>query len=197
MRPDPDTLRELGENSTNVANAWAGAADCLSRGLKVWTRRTIGLDRVVAVRAAVVACALVVDRYAEGQSGLPPRKYVDDMMAAIRSWLDDPSREAAEAVRLLLDVTRSAHAWQRDEDVAQFWILDAIDHASLAVWSGERASYIVPMDFATCAARAVACVLHAMLDAKIPETTAIAAITEAVEVAVRAGGTESTDLDPR
>lgn len=197
MTPDPEQLRELGENSTNVANAWAGAADYLSRGLKAWTRQTIGRDRVVAVRAAVAACALVVDSYGEGQPGLPPRKYVDEMIAAIRSWLDEPSRENAEAVRLLLDVTRSAHAWQREQDVAPFWILDAVDHASLAVWSGERASYIVPMDYATCAARSVACVLHAMLDAKVSEATAIAAIGDAVSAAVRRNHVESSGAGTR
>jgi hypothetical protein len=80
----------------------------------------------------------------------------------------------------LLDVTRSAHAWQQESDVASFWILEAVDHASLAVWSGERASYIVPMDYATCAARSVACVLHAMLDAGTLEAPAITSIVDAV-----------------
>jgi len=185
MKPDPEELRELGENSTNVANAWAGATDYLSRGLKTWTRQMIGRDRAVAVRAALAACSLVIDSYRADQPELPPRKYLDDMLAAIRRWLDDPSRENTELVRSSLDVTRSAHAWQREQDVAPFWILEAVDHTSLTVWSGERASYIVPMDFATCAARAITCVLHAMLDAGQDEAQACAAIVDAVRNAAR------------
>src|SRR5678816_4352792 len=104
------------------------------------------------------------DRYKADREGLPPRKYIDDMMELIQRWLEEPSRDNTELVRSALDVTRSAHAWQHAEDVESFWILESVDHASLAVWSGERASYIVPMDFATSAARAISCVLHAMLD---------------------------------
>jgi hypothetical protein len=190
---NPEQLREIGDNSTNVESAWAGAADSLAKGLKVWTRMQIGRDRTIAVRAAVAACALVVERYAAaggnpGDSGifdaLPPRDYVDDMLAAIRRWLDEPSKDHAEAVRSMLDVTRSAHAWQRERDVASFWILEAVDHASLAVWSGAQASYIVPMDYATCAARAVACVLHAMLDLKTSEDQAVTALVGAVQSAL-------------
>jgi hypothetical protein len=180
MKPDAEELRELGENVTNITNAWAGATDYLSRGLKAWTRQSIGRDRQLAVRAAIAACGLVVDKYAADQEGLPPRGYIEGMMGAIKRWLDDPSRENTERVRSSLDVTRSAHAWQRDTDVAPFWILEAVDHTCLAVWSGERASYIVPMDYATCAARAVACVLHAMLDAGVAETIAVERIVGAV-----------------
>jgi hypothetical protein len=180
MKPDPEQLRDLGENVTNVENAWAGATDYLSRGLKAWTRLTIGRDRALAVRAALAACELVIDKYTSDQEGLPPRKYLDDMVVAIKRWLEAPTRENTEAVRSSLDVTRSAHAWQRETDVAPFWILEAVDHTCLVVWSGERASYIVPMDFATCAARAVACVLHAMLDAGVPEAQAVGAIVDAV-----------------
>jgi hypothetical protein len=176
MKPNAEELRELGENSTNVANAWAGADNYLSRGLKAWTLERIGRDREVAVRAAVAACDLVVDRYSADDPSLPPRTYLDDMLAAVKRWLAEPSKETTEAVRSSLDVTRSAHAWQREQDVASFWILEAVDHASLAVWSGERASYIVPMDYATCAARAVTCVLHAMLDAGVAEEQAIEVI---------------------
>lgn len=180
MKPDAELLRDIGMNTTNVSNAWAGAADDLARGLKHWTRQQIGRDRSVAVRAAAAACDLVTDRYNPDQPGLPPRSYVDLMLAAIRRWLDDPSRENTERVRSSLDVTRDAHAWQREQDVASFWILDAVDHASLAVWSGERASYIVPMDYATCAARSVACVLHAMIDTGVPEQQAVEVIVDAV-----------------
>jgi hypothetical protein len=185
MKPDPEELRELGENATNVSQPWAGATDYLSRGLKVWTRQLIGSDRVVAVRAALAACSLVIDAYRADQAELPPRKYLDDMLVAIRRWLDDPSRENTELVRSSLDVTRSAHAWQREVDVAPFWILEAVDHTSLTVWSGERASYIIPMDFGTCAARAITCVLHAMLDAGQAEDQACAAIVDAVRGAAR------------
>jgi hypothetical protein len=181
-RPDPDALRELGHQTTNVANAWAGAADYLSRGLKQWTRQAIGADRALAVRAAIAVCDLVVDRYPEQPDDkLPPRKYIDDMIAVIRRWLDDPSRENQELVRSLLDVTRDAHAWQREDDVAPFWILEAVDHACLAVWSGQKSSYIVPLDYATCAARSVACVLHALRDAGVPEKQAVDMIVDVVD----------------
>ena len=183
MRPDPELLREIGSNSTNVETAWGGAANDLERGLNTWTRSTIGRDRGIAVRAALMACSLVIDRYKADREGLPPRAYLDGLLAGIRRWLDEPTKENTEAVRSALDVTRSAHAWQQDADVESFWILDAVDHASLAVWSGERASYIVPMDYATCAARAVACVLHAMLDAGTPEAAAVEQIVGAVSTA--------------
>ena len=116
MKPDPELLREIGENSTNVEGAWAGAANDLARGLNTWTRSTIGRDRNVAVRAALVACSLVTDRYASDKPGLPSREYIETMLAGIRRWLDDPTRDNTEAVRSALDVTRSAHAWQQDED---------------------------------------------------------------------------------
>ena len=48
------------------------------------------------------------------------------------------------------------------------------------MWAGERSSYIVPLDFATCSARAVACVLHAQLVGGVPEQAAIAQLTGAV-----------------
>jgi hypothetical protein len=183
MNPDPELLREIGVNSTNVETAWAGAANDLERGLNTWTRSTIGRDRGVAVRAALMTCMLIVDKYKADRPGLPPRDYVDNMLAGVRRWLDEPSKENTEAVRSALDVTRSAHAWQQETDVESFWILEAVDHASLAVWAGERASYIVPMDFATCAARAVACVLHAMLDAGTSEAVAVESIVGAVSTA--------------
>jgi len=184
VKPDPELLREIGENSTNVETSWAGAADNLARGLNAWTRSMIGRDRAVAVRAAIMACALVVEDYKPDQEGLPPRKYLDDMVTAIRTWLDEPTKDHAEAVRGALDVTRGAHAWHREVDVESFWILEAVDHASLAVWSGEKSSYITPLDFATCAARSVSCVLHAMLDAGMAEDDAIATIVDAVRTAV-------------
>jgi hypothetical protein len=183
MKPDPELLREIGANSTNVETAWAGAANDLERGLNTWTRGTIGRDRGIAVRAALMACSLVTDKYKADRPGLPPRDYIDAMLAGIRRWLDEPTKPNTDAVRSSLDVTRSAHAWQQETDVSSFWILEAVDHASLAVWSGERASYIVPMDFATCAARAVACVLHAMLDAGTSEADAVSALVGAVDSA--------------
>jgi hypothetical protein len=181
-RPDPETLKNLGENVTNVANAWGGARDYLSRGLKAWARDAIGGDRALAVKAALATCKLVVPMYpSEPGPGLPPRGYIDGMVAMIQRWIEDPSQKHTELVRSSLDVTREMHAWQRDEDVAPYWILDAVDHASLAVWAGERSSYIVPMDFATCAARSIACVLHAMLDTGEAEKTATARVVDAVE----------------
>lgn len=184
-KPNPEWLRDLGENTTNVANAWAGARDYLSRGLKEWSKRQFTNDRRIAVRAALAACALVAPQYPEQpEKGLPGKSYIDGMMASIRRWLDDPSEKNSELVRSQLDVTREAHAWQREEDVAPFWILEAVDHASLAVWAGARSSYITPMDFATCASRAIACVLHAMQDAGESEAHAVDVITTAVRSAV-------------
>lgn len=184
-KPNPEYLRDLGENTTNVANAWAGARDYLSRGLKEWARRQIGSDRRLAVKSALAACSLVASQYPEQpEKGLPGRGYIDGMMASIRRWLDDPSEKHAELVRSSLDVTREAHAWQREEDVAPFWILEAVDHASLAVWAGARSSYIVPMDYATCATRAIACVMHAMMDAGESDAHAVDVITTAVRTAI-------------
>lgn len=181
MKPDPELLREIGMNSTNVETSWAGASDDLARGLNFWTRSQIGRDRATAVRAALGTCRLVLGDYTGAQEGLPPRSYVDDMVALIERWLENPTHDNSELVRGALDVKRSAHAWQRDKDVEASWILEAVDHASLAVWSGERGSYIVPMDYATCAARSVACVLHAMLDAGTSEDAAISQIVDAVQ----------------
>jgi hypothetical protein len=183
MKPDAELLREIGMNSTNVETAWGGAANDLERGLNTWTRGTIGRDRAIAVRAALMSCALVIDKYKADRPGLPSREYIDSMITAMRHWLDEPTKENTETVRSMLDVTRSAHAWQQDTDVESFWILDAVDHASLAVWAGERASYIVPMDYATCAARAVSCVLHAMLDSGLPEAAAVEQLVGAVSTA--------------
>jgi hypothetical protein len=86
------------------------------------------------------------------------------MLAVIQRWLDDPSHQNREAVRSSIDVTRQLHAWQTDDD-PQFWILEAVDHACLTVWAGDRASYIIPLDFATTAGRVIACVFHAMRSA--------------------------------
>ena len=182
MKPDPELLREIGLNSTNVETSWAGAADDLARGLNFWTRSQIGRDRGIAVRAALNACKLVMNDYTGEQEGLPPRSYVEDMVQLIDRWLENPSKDNTELVRSALDVTRSAHAWQRDADVESSWILEAVDHASLAVRSGDRSSYIVPLDFATCAARSVTCVMHAMLDAGTAEDQAVSSIVDAVTV---------------
>jgi hypothetical protein len=180
-RPNEAALIELGENTTNASNAWAGAKDYLARGLKVWTRREIGDDQRHAVRAALAACALVTPHYPEQAEELhAPRRYIEDMMAAIRRWLDDPTREHQERVRSMLDVTRDRHAWQDEHDLDHFWTLEAVDHASLAVWSGGQASYIVPVDFATCAARSVACVYHALVTRGEPKAKAVQMVVDAV-----------------
>jgi len=180
-RPDPEALRELGESSTNVSNAWAGAEEYLSQGLVVWARRHIAEDQKVAVKAAVAACRLVIESYpTDGADAHAPKQYVDDMLAKIQRWIDNPSNTNKEAVRSSLDTTRQLHAWQGHQTSPHFWILEAVDHASLAVWAGERSSYIVPLDFATCAARAVACVLHSQLVRGVPEVTAVDQLTGAV-----------------
>ena len=168
-------------SSTNASNAWAGAKDYAARGLKVWTRREIGDDQRHAVRAALAACSLVTPAYPEQAAELhAPRRYVVDMVAAITRWLEEPTREHQERVRSMLDVTRDRHAWQDEHDLDHFWTLEAVDHASLAVWSGERSSYIVPLDFATSAARSVACVFHALVTGGEPKDRAVAAIVDAV-----------------
>lgn len=180
-RPDPETLRELGESSTNASNSWAGAEEYLSQGLVVWARRQVAHDQKVAVRAAIAACRLVIDKYpTDGASAQAPKQYIDDLLAKIQRWVDNPSNNNKEAVRSSLDTTRQLHAWQGHQDSAHFWVLEAVDHASLAVWAGERSSYIVPLEFGTCAARAVACVLHALLVSGVPEAQAVEAVTGAV-----------------
>ncbi len=183
-RPDPEALRELGEGSTNVSNAWAGAEEYLSQGLVVWTRRHVADDQRAAVRAAVAACRLVLDRYpTDGAETHAPKAYLDEILGKTQRWLDNPSNTNKEAVRSALDTTRQLHAWQGHADDPHFWILEAVDHASLSVWAGERSSYIVPLDFATCAARAVACVLHALLTSGTAETAAVDQLTGIVATA--------------
>jgi hypothetical protein len=180
-RPNHETLRELGESSTNASNAWAGADDYLSRGLVVWTRRAVEDNQAVAVKAALAACALVVDGYPQdGADAQAPRRYIDDMLATINRWLDNPSHNNKETVRSSLDTTRQLHAWQGHQTSPQFWTLEAVDHTCLAVWSGERSSYIVPLDFATSAARAVTCVLHALVAGGATEAAATDAVVGVV-----------------
>jgi hypothetical protein len=179
--PDPESLRELGESSTNVANAWAGAEEYLSQGLVVWARRLVADDQNLAVRAAVAACKLVLDQYpTDGADAHAPKQYLDDMLAKINRWVDNPSNTNKEAVRGALDTTRSLHAWQGHAQSAHFWTLEAVDHASLAVWGGERSTYIIPMDYATSSARSIACVLHALLVGKMPEAEAVDRVVSTV-----------------
>ena len=102
------------------------------------------------------------------------------MLAAIRSWLDQPTRDLREAVRSSLDVTREYHAWQTEQDDPQLWILEAVDHTCLTVSAGERASYILPVDFATTAGRVVACVFHAMRSAGHGEQRAADAVIDVI-----------------
>ena len=174
-RADLANLRALGEPRIHD---WAGASEPIGAGLVEWTRLAIAHDQRLAVRASLGACALVTGAYpATGTQA--PRQYIDRMVAAISRWLEEPSKEHREAVRSSLDVDRQAHAWQT-EDAADFWILEAVDHASLAVWAGERSSYIVPLDYTTCAARSIACVLHAMLLEKWTEAQAIDTLTGVV-----------------
>lgn len=186
-RPDTAALEQLGQTET-AATAWAGAPDAVSRGLKAWTRQAIGDDHRAAVRAALAASELAIASYpAEGPDLRAPRRYVDDMVAAIRAWVADPSRENQDKVRSQLDVTRDRHAWQDEHDLDHLWALEALDHASLAVWSGERSSYIVPLDFATSAARSVACAYHALATRGPSRDAAATAVVDAVRTAVDAG----------
>lgn len=167
-RVTPDHLRDLGENVTNVANEWAGAENYLARGLIEWTRRLIGDNQQHAVRAALAACEVVAKSplavgAEENAVAQAPAHYVDKILDTIRAWLADPSKENQDAARLAFDFTRELHAWQGYEHLPHFWVREAVDHACLAVWAGLRASYIAPLDYATCAARSVACVYHALV----------------------------------
>jgi hypothetical protein len=174
-RSDLANLRALGEPRVHE---WAGASEPIGAGLVEWTRLAIAHDQQLAVRASLGACALVTGAYPE-IGAQAPRTYIEHMLTVIGRWLEDPSRDNREAVRSSLDVTRQLHAWQTD-DVADFWILEAVDHACLTVWAGERASYIIPVDFATTAGRVIACVFHAMRSGGQPEQRAADAVIDVV-----------------
>jgi hypothetical protein len=73
--------------------------------------------------------------------------------------------------------------WRRMAGFNAMW-MPGIDHASIAVWAGERSSYIVPLDYGTCAARSIACVLHALLLQGTAEAQAIDMLTGVVGNAV-------------
>lgn len=174
-RSDLANLRALGEPRVRD---WAGASEPVGAGLVEWTRLAIAHDQRLAVRASLRACQLVTGAYPE-RGTQAPRHYIDGMLAAIVRWVDEPSKEHREVVRCSLDVDRQAHAWQTD-DAADFWILEAVDHACLTVWAGERASYIIPVDFATTAGRVVACVFHAMRSAGQSEQAAAEAVIDVI-----------------
>ncbi|HEU4734037.1 MAG TPA: hypothetical protein VFT22_39365 [Kofleriaceae bacterium] len=175
-RSDLANLRALGEPRIHE---WAGASDPIGAGLVEWTRLAVSHDQALAVRSALGACALVAGEF-RGSEAAGSRKYVDDMLAAIGRWLADPSAEHREAVRSSLDFTRQRHAWQTEEDDAQFWIREAVDHACLTVWAGDRASYIIPVDFATTAGRVIACVFHALRTSGHGEQRAADAVIDVV-----------------
>jgi hypothetical protein len=176
-RSDLANLRALGEPRVHD---WAGAAEPIGAGLVEWTRRAVGHDQALAVRVSLDICGLVTSDYPEDPVGLAPRVYVEHMLAVIRRWIERPTREHREAVRSSLDVTRERHAWQTEDDIPQFWTLEAVDHACLTVWAGERASYIIPVDFPTSAGRAVACAYHAMRSAGQGEQRAADAVIDIV-----------------
>lgn len=176
-RSDLANLRALGEPRIHD---WAGAAEPIGAGLVEWTRHAVGHDQRVAVRASLEACALITADYPPAPANLPPRGYLDRMLAAIVRWVEQPTREHSEAVRSALDITRERHAWQSEDDDPQFWILEAVDHACLAVWAGERASYILPVDFATTTGRVIACVYHALRCAGRGEQRAADAVIDVV-----------------
>lgn len=176
-RSDLANLRALGEPRIHE---WAGASEPIGAGLVEWTRLAISHDQQLAVRASLDACALVIGNYPADATTPAPRAYLDNMLAAIRRWLAQPTREHRDAVRALIDDTRERHAWQADEDVPHFWIFEAVDHACLTVWAGERASYIIPLDFATTAGRVIACVFHALRSAGQDEQRAANAVIDVV-----------------
>jgi hypothetical protein len=174
-RSDLANLRAIGEPRIHE---WAGATEPIGAGLVEWTRLAISHDHRLAVRAAVDACALVTGDYPH-EGARAPRTYVLGMVAAVERWLAQPTRENLEVVRSSLDFTRELHAWQTDDEPS-FWIREAVDHTCLTVWAGERASYIVPVDFATTAGRVVACVFHAMRSAGGGEQGAADAVIDVV-----------------
>jgi hypothetical protein len=177
-RPDLADLRVLGASTTEV---WAGANDPASRGLVAWVGREVGDDRTRAVRAAFNAVQLVVQRYPAAPADLSPRSYIDGMIGHVKTWLEQPTRENQEAAMKALDVTRSAHAWQREGEDVNAWILEAVDHAGLAVWSGSDLSvYVTPAPPRTCAARAAGCVFRALLAAGTAEADACKQVVDAI-----------------
>jgi hypothetical protein len=175
-RSDLANLRAIGEPRIHE---WAGATDPIGAGLVEWTRLAISHDHQLAVRAVLDACALVIADYPH-EGARAPRAYITSMVAAIERWLAAPTRENLEVVRSALDFTRELHAWQTDGDEPSFWIREAVDHACLTVWSGERASYIIPVDFATSAGRVVACVFRAMRASGQHEQRAADAVIDVV-----------------
>ncbi len=174
-RTDLTNLRNLGEAH---AHDWAGANEAIAAGLVEWTRAAVVHDHRTAVHASLDACKLVLKHYP--QSGGSPRKYIDNMVAVIQRWVDEPTRENQEVVRGALDYTRAVHAWQTPTDSIAFWILESVDHACLTVWAGERASYIIPVDFATTAGRVMACVYRALRTNGASETEAANAVLDCV-----------------
>ena len=176
-RSDLANLRALGEPRIHE---WAGAPEPIQAGLVEWTRLAISHDQRLAVRVSLEACALVIGDYPIAATLPAPHAYLDRMLTVIQRWVDQPTHGHREAVRSSLDVTRERHAWQADEDAPPFWILEAIDHAGLTVWAGERASYIIPLDFGTTAGRVVACVFHAMRSAGQDEQRAADAVIDVV-----------------
>ena len=175
-RSDLANLRALGEPRIHE---WAGATEPIAAGLVEWARLAISHSQQLAARASLDACALVIGDYPADANIPAPRAYLDRMLTVIQRWLAEPTHGHREAVRSSLDVTRERHAWQADAD-APFWILEAVDHACLTVWAGERASYIVPVDFATTAGRVIACVFHAMRSAGHDEQRAADAVIDIV-----------------
>jgi hypothetical protein len=175
-RSDLANLRALGEPRIHE---WAGASEPIDAGLVEWTRLAISHDQQLAVRAALGACTLVIGDYPDEGTTQAPRTYIYHMLSVIQRWLDAPTRENREVVRSSLDVTRELHAWQAD-DAAHFWILEAVDHTCLTAWAGERASYIIPLDFATTAGRVIACVFHAMRSGGRDEQHAADAVIDVV-----------------
>jgi hypothetical protein len=176
QRSDLANLRAIGESRIHE---WAGATEPIGAGLVEWARLAVCHDHRLAVRAALDACTLVIGDYPH-EGARAPRAYVTDMAAGIERWLGQPTRENLEVVRSALDFTRELHAWQTDENEPSFWIREAVDHTCLTVWAGERASYIIPVDFATSAGRVIACVFHAMRSSGHSEQRAADAVIDAV-----------------
>jgi len=176
--PDLADLRVLGAKTTEV---WAGATDPTTRGLVAWAGRRFGDDREASVRGGLAACKLVVG---DMPASDPRNAYVDNIVGAMETWLAAPTKENQEATMKSLDAMRAQHAWQATEDSAANWILEAVDHCGIAVWSNSGLSiYILPSPPKTSAARGIACAFHALQKLGKSEDEAVKAIVGAIAAA--------------
>ena len=144
--PTSPTSVSLG--ASHASEVWAGATDpIVARPRRVDPARRFGDDRDARrARRLVAACKLVVGDYAAAERAAAPRSYVDAMIDAIERWLAEPTQRASAKRRCSVARRRRARSTRgrSTDDAAAFWILEAVDHAGLAVWVGERAVDLHP-----------------------------------------------------